>query len=337
MILIENDNCTDPFINLAIEEYTFRNLIENDVFLFLYINDPSIIIGRNQNPFIEVNPRFLYNQEIPIVRRISGGGTVFHDHGNISFSFIRKFESNLFNNYREFTRPIIETLADLGVIAVLDERNNIRIEGRKISGNAQFTSKNKMLSHGTILFSTELSTLHEALSEIIISIRSKSTPSISSEVTNVSEHTKPDINIHEFKLRLIKKIMQTEIPRRVNFTNQQWNEIHKLADSKYRTWEWNYGETPPFSYSKKIIIRNKETIIDVEVIDGVISSIATADDIHFDYLMILNSFIGCKFREVDIFEVIEEYGRKIPSSMNQTELLKLFDYLPRVKERISNQ
>ncbi|MFH1195886.1 MAG: lipoate--protein ligase [bacterium] len=337
MILIENNECTDPFVNLAIEEYVFRNFDVSEGYLFLYINQRSIIIGRNQNPFEEINPEFIYNNDFPIARRISGGGTVYHDFGNLSFSFIREFESNLFNKYREFTQPIIDLLTELGVVCNLDERNNIRIIGKKISGNAQFTSRKKMISHGTLLFDSDLTKLNTVLKCTSESLVSKSTPSIKSEVVNITNYLLTKLDIQEFKVELISKILGNKNPEQLIFSSEQWNEINKLADTKYRTWEWTYGETPPFSYSRKIYIGKREINIDIEIVDGMITSMKPSQEFNLlDESIILNSFIGCKFRESEILSVFEEYGRGIPSTIEHEAILKIFDLLPGIRKIISN-
>jgi len=151
MYLIKTPPTTNPYLNIAIEEYAVRNLDMSHDYLFIYSNAPSVVIGKNQNPFMEVNLPFLKTNNIKLARRISGGGAVYHEPGNLNFCYITESTKENFNNYKKFLNPIIEYLNSLGIPAVINQRNDIEVEGLKISGNAQFTSRNRMLSHGTLL------------------------------------------------------------------------------------------------------------------------------------------------------------------------------------------
>jgi len=274
MILIDNRNITDPHLNLALEEYALRHLDMCEDYLLLYVNEPAVIIGKHQNPWEEANLRFLREQRIPLLRRISGGGAVYHDRGNLNFSFITRYRKSRFNNYREFTRPVIETLRSLGVPTELNSRNDIVIGERKISGNAQFTSKERMLSHGTLLFSTNLENMRAALKVESQDIESKSIKSVRSRVTNISEHLPQPIHLPEFKGRLLKNIFRDAGTIPVHrFTEEEWERINDLAEKKYRRWEWNFGEGPRFRFSRSIRLESKELRLSVEVEKGLIGSI----------------------------------------------------------------
>src|SRR5690554_2341039 len=161
MIFIDNEGNNDPHLNLALEEYIVRNFKDKDYLLF-YINEPSIIIGRNQNTLEEINQSYVEENGIHVVRRISGGGAVYHDLGNLNFSFITNYDKKSLNNFRKFTEPIINVLQSLEVNAELKGRNDIVADGRKISGNAQFSTAKRMFSHGTLLFDSNLSEVANA-------------------------------------------------------------------------------------------------------------------------------------------------------------------------------
>ena len=150
MLFIDNKGITDPRINLAIEEYALKNLDINETYLLFYINEPSIIIGKNQNSVEEINTEYVESNGIHVVRRLSGGGAVYHDLGNLNYSFITKDDGDSFHNFRKFTEPVIAALNQMGVNAELSGRNDILAEGRKISGNAQFSTKGRMFTHGTL-------------------------------------------------------------------------------------------------------------------------------------------------------------------------------------------
>src|SRR5699024_9852101 len=153
---IDNKGITDPYINLAIEEYALQNFGEEDTYLLFYINAPSIIIGRNQNTVEEVNTDYVDDNHIKVVRRLSGGGAVYHDEGNLNFSFITKDDGDSFHNFAKFTEPVVQALNKIGVPAELVGRNDLQIEGRKFSGNAQFSTKGRMFSHGTLMLDSEI-------------------------------------------------------------------------------------------------------------------------------------------------------------------------------------
>ncbi len=264
MIYIDNRNFTDPHLNLALEEYVLRHPEMTGDYLLLYVNDPVVIIGKHQNPWEEANLPFLREQNIPLLRRISGGGAVYHDPGNLNFSFITQYRKSRFNKYREFTRPMIETLRELGVPAELNSRNDIVIGERKISGNAQFTSKNRMLSHGTLLFNTNLENLRTALKTEHRDIESKSIKSVRSRVTNIREHLPQPISLPDFKGRLLKHIFRDAGTIPVHrFSEEEWEQITRLAEEKYRRWEWNFGEGPAFRLHRSLRVKGKELLIDV--------------------------------------------------------------------------
>src|SRR5690625_275930 len=146
---IDNKGITDPYINLALEEYVLKNFGEEDTYLLFYINEPSIIVGKNQNSIEEINTDYVDANNIKVVRRLSGGGAVYHDEGNLNYSFITKDDGESFHNFAKFTEPIVKALNKIGVPAELIGRNDLLIKGKKFSGNAQFLTKGRMFSHGT--------------------------------------------------------------------------------------------------------------------------------------------------------------------------------------------
>ncbi|HZG73990.1 MAG TPA: lipoate--protein ligase, partial [Chondromyces sp.] len=187
MLFIDNQNITDPRINLAIEEYAVKHLDINETYLLFYINEPSIIIGKNQNTIEEINTEYVEKNNIHVVRRLSGGGAVYHDLGNLNFSFITKDDGESFHNFLKFTEPVIQALQKLGINAELSGRNDILAEGRKVSGNAQFSTKGRMFNHGTLLFDSEMDHIVSALKVRKDKIESKGIKSIRSRVANISE------------------------------------------------------------------------------------------------------------------------------------------------------
>lgn len=247
MKFIDNKGITDPRINLAIEEYALKNLDIDESYLLFYINEPSIIIGKNQNTIEEINTDYVEKQGLHVVRRLSGGGAVYHDLGNLNFSFITKDDGDSFHNFKKFTEPVIEALNKLGVKAELSGRNDILAEGRKISGNAQFSTRGRMFSHGTLLFDSEMENVVSALRVKKDKIESKGIKSIRSRVANISEFLEEKLTIEEFRSTLLKYIFNDSDVEEYALTDEDWDRIHALSKERYQNWDWNYGKSPSFN------------------------------------------------------------------------------------------
>lgn len=273
MKFIDNQGITDPRVNLAIEEFVLKHLpLEEDSYLLFYINEPSIIIGKNQNTIEEINSDYVKANNIHVVRRLSGGGAVYHDTGNLNFSFITKDDGQSFHNFRKFTQPVIDTLHSLGVNADLTGRNDIQVGEQKISGNAQFSTRGRMFSHGTLLFNSEMEHVASALKVKPIKIESKGTKSIRSRVANISEFLAEPMTIEQFKDTILRHIfgMEPDQVPQYKLTEQDWETIHRISQERYQNWDWNYGSSPKFNveHSKKFPAGIVDVRMDVE--DGLI-------------------------------------------------------------------
>ncbi|MDA3128799.1 lipoate--protein ligase [Aliibacillus thermotolerans] len=253
MKFIDNEGITDPRINLAIEEYALNHmdLDKENTYLLFYVNEPSIIIGKNQNTIEEINVDYVEENNIHVVRRLSGGGAVYHDLGNLNFSFLTKDDGNSFHNFEKFTKPIIEALNELGVPATLSGRNDIEVKGKKISGNAQFSSKGRMFSHGTLMLHSEVEHVVKALNVKDEKIKSKGIKSIKSRVANINDFLKEKLTMDEFKQLILRYIFKetTEIPT-YTLTKEDWKSIEKISNQRYRNWDWNYGKSPAFDIQR---------------------------------------------------------------------------------------
>jgi lipoate---protein ligase len=257
MKFIDNTGITDPRINLAIEEYALKHLDLDHSYLLFYVNEPSIIIGKNQNTIEEINLAYVKENNIHVVRRLSGGGAVYHDLGNLNFSFITKDDGESFHNFKKFTEPVVTALKRLGVDAELSGRNDIHVGERKISGNAQFQTKGRMFSHGTLMLNSEIEHVVSALNVKDEKIRSKGIKSIRSRVANITEFLNEPLTMDEFKNVLLRYIFdaENEIPT-YTLTEDDWKEIDNISRDRYQNWNWNFGKSPTFdlTHSKRFRI-----------------------------------------------------------------------------------
>lgn len=248
MLFIDNEGITDPRINLALEEYALKNLPADSDYLLFYINEPSIIIGKNQNTMEEINTEYVDREGIKVVRRLSGGGAVYHDLGNLNFSFITNDDGNSFHNFRKFTDPVVAALRKLGVEAELSGRNDIQVGERKISGNAQFTQKGRMFSHGTLLFDTELGKVASALKVNAEKFKSKAVKSVGSRVANIAEFLDKPMTIEEFRSFLLDSLFEGKEVRKYPLAEKDWEQVRAISAERYGNWDWNYGKSPSFNY-----------------------------------------------------------------------------------------
>ena len=313
MKLILNSN-NDPAVNLALEEYCVRNLdVENEMYLLFYINKPSVIIGKHQNTIEEINKQFVDKNGIQVVRRISGGGAVYHDFGNLNFSFITKYSPEFFHNFEKFTKPLVETLREMGVEAELGGRNDIVVGGRKISGNAQFTNLKSMFSHGTLLFNSNLDDVVQALNVKMDKIESKGIKSVRSRVANISELLSESITIHDFKERITNSIFKEyeSLPLYI-LTDSEWEKVHKLSEQKYRTWEWNFGRSPEFNIQKVNRFEFGQIDVRIFVKDGEIQEIKFYGDFlgYGDSEDVENKLKGVLFKDEEVESVLKNTDLK---------------------------
>ena len=238
----------DPAFNLALEEHLYRSVDEGHPgYFLLWRNDPSIIVGRFQNTAQEVNRSFVEERGINVVRRISGGGAVYHDLGNVNYSFIVPNDEGAPFDFARHARPVIDALAKLGVKAESGGRNDLLIDGRKFSGSAQHMDRRRLLHHGTLLFDSDLSVLEQALNVDEEKFTSKGFKSVRSRVTNILPMLPKPISVEEFIDALRDSLSGTETS---SLDEAQLSEIRRLRDKKYATWEWNWGASPEFTERK---------------------------------------------------------------------------------------
>ncbi|CAM3678499.1 lipoate--protein ligase [Marinicrinis lubricantis] len=321
MKFIDNQGITDPTINLAIEEYAVKYLPADEDYLLFYINEPSIIIGKNQNTIAEINSQYVEEHGIHVVRRLSGGGAVYHDLGNLNFSFITNNDGQSFHNYKKFTEPVVQALRNLGVQAELTGRNDIQVGERKISGNAQFAMKGRMYTHGTLMFDSKLEDVVSALKVNAAKIESKGIKSIRSRVANIIEFMSEAMTIEQFRKHLLESIFRgSDIPE-YRLTEEDWRKIKEISEQRYRSWDWNFGKSPLSNLVRSQRIEGAGTIEPHLQINGGI-----IEDIH-----IYGDFFGMEdVREVEAaLKGIPYRKESIEAALKNIDIPKYFGKVDR--------
>nr|WP_321487412.1 lipoate--protein ligase [uncultured Draconibacterium sp.] len=262
-INLKNNN---PFYCLAAEEYLLKNF-DDDIFM-LWQSDKTVVVGKHQNALGEVNYRYVRENDITVARRISGGGTVFHDAGNVNFAFIKNVKSPAEISFKQFTEPVVEALAQLDIEATTSGRNDLLIKGLKISGNAEHVFKNRVLHHGTLLFNSDLENLGNSIKVIPGKYTSKAVQSNRSKVANIAPFLKKDLDIEEFIDFLIGVQLKKEGAESYTISADEEKAINKLVDEKFTTWEWRWGYSPKYTFTNKVEIDGRTLEIFLKIKKG---------------------------------------------------------------------
>ncbi|WP_085521940.1 lipoate--protein ligase [Tuberibacillus sp. Marseille-P3662] len=270
MKYINNQEIMDVNLNFAIEEYALTELSIDETYLLFYSMTPTVIVGKNQNVVEEINMDYVREHDVSVARRLSGGGAVYNDEGDLSFSFITKDDGDSFHNYEKFTKPVIRALHQMGVDAELQGRNDLIVGDKKISGNAQFSTRGRMFSHGTLMFDVNLDNVARALNPDAEKYKSKGIKSVRSRVTNIRDHLNEDMDRIQFRQMLLKYIFEEEGGiQEYELTEKDWARIHEIAD-QYRDWDWIYGKSPKFNVRHTERFTAGRVDIRLEVRKGVI-------------------------------------------------------------------
>lgn len=280
----------DPYFNLALEEYLLKHPDFSDDLFFLWRNQKCVIIGRNQNPYNEINLEYAKENDIRVVRRSTGGGCVYHDEGNINFTFLSSQLTNRLNQYEYFLAPLITLLRKKGLNAVFVPKTHIFVDEYKVSGNAQTFYKNKMIHHGTLLFDVNQTHLksvlenHNVFDTVAIS-------STRASVANISDLLEPKMSVEDFMEYILSEMGIQECDT-ITLTKQEIKDIEELADTKYRSWDWVFGQTPKFMIEKNAYC--------FTISGGIITEAS-----HFkEYL------IGAKYQKESITELLQQHKDK---------------------------
>ncbi len=315
MLEIINNN-HDPFFNLALEEYLVKNTALDSLFI-IWQNSPVVVIGKNQNALDEVNSKFLQANNIDLVRRISGGGAVYHDLGNLNFTFVMADKGRVAFDFKAFTRPIINTLGKIGIKAEDDGRNDITINGQKFSGNAQFRYGKKVMHHGTLLYDVNLGKMAQALNVNPEKMGDKGIKSVHSRVTNISDHLKGKLDVEEFKALLVENLKaEINIKESMELSPDDLLQITHLSNKKYKTWVWNYGKSPDYNIKRQKRFPWGSMEIRFKVEKGIIKHCQIYGDFFADkdIIFLEQSFLGAKYNQTSIETLIKK--------------INIYDYIP---------
>ncbi len=276
MWCIQSDS-TDPYFNLAAEEYLLKQ-VGQDV-CFLYRNVPSIVVGKHQNTLAEINLAFTREKGLLVARRISGGGAVYHDLQNLNFAFMSRGKEGELVDYPRYLAPVIQALAGFGLEVSLGKRNELLLGGAKISGTASHVYRNRVLHHGTLLFNTDLQALSGALGNDASRFKDRAVKSVPSRVTNIRDHLEKGIGIGAFQERFMQALLQTMKGARVRPLSQaERTRITGLRDERFSTWDWNYGYSPRYRYEHSLSYAAGNLRLQLEVEKGMIKSLSLGGD-----------------------------------------------------------
>ncbi len=322
MIYVSNEEITDPRINLAIETYLLQEMPLEEPILLFYINEPSIIIGRNQNTIEEINVDYVEEKGIHVVRRLSGGGAVYHDIGNLNFSFIMPDDGESFRNFAKVTQPIIDALHAMGVEgAQLKGRNDLVIDDRKFSGNAMYATSGRMFAHGTLMFDSDVNEVVNALKVRKDKIESKGIKSIRSRVTNIKPYLSDEyqnVSTKDFRQAILLRIFgvdKVEDVKVYQLTDEDWEKINRISEKYYRNWDWNYGKSPEFD----IVRRKRYPIGSIEVKMNVVNG-------RIHEIRIYGDFFGLgEIADVEKVLTDVKYEKKhLEEAVSQVDVKKYF-------------
>lgn len=298
----------NPAYNIALEAYAFKELQSEDELFILWINEPAIIIGKHQNAVQEINKEYTDANGIHVVRRLSGGGAVYHDLNNLNYTIIsNKSEEGAFD-FKTFSQPVIETLADLGVKAEFTGRNDLEIDGKKFCGNAQAYYKGRMMHHGCLLFDVDMTVLGNALKVSKDKIESKGVKSVRARVTNILSELPEKITVNDFADKILDK-MKERYPDMTEYVLSE-NELAKIQQSyeeQFSTWDWTYGKSPEYTVERSVRYPAGKITSYIQAENSIITGLKIYGDFFGigDVSDIEELLIGTRYEYADVLEKLQ--------------------------------
>ena len=296
MIYIETGS-TDVYYNFGLEYYfTVEKQLQDTVFLF-WQTTPTLMVGKYQNVLEEINKPYADEHNIQIVRRMSGGGTIYTDLGGWQFSFIQHKETGEIE-FQQYIAPVIDALEELGVHAEFNGRNDLTIDGKKFSGNAQYRLENSIVHHGSLLFDTDICRMVESTTVDSYKILSKSIKSVRDRVTNISEHMPDSMDVKTFKECMVRHIMNGS-DAVYEVTPEDDKRIREIAEEKFNRWECIYGADPKFNIERMGRLAGGKIQFKIDVQKGIIKNAAIYGDFFssLDGSTICSALIGCRYEQ----------------------------------------
>ncbi|CAH1852360.1 lipoate--protein ligase [Convivina intestini] len=326
---------TDAYTNIAMDTWLLENLDLSEPVFSLWRNKRAVIVGRNQNTFAEINQKYIDEHDVQVVRRVSGGGAVYHDLGNICFTFFVPVKSSAEVDFKKFVQPMCDALRSIGIETEISGRNDLTIDDKKVSGNAQRYVKGYLMHHGTLLWDTDVDAMVRALNVADEKFISKAAKSVRSRVGNIRNYAPENMSIEKFMDLLRYYLTDEGKDGEYKLTDEQKQSILDLRDQKFATWEWNYGHSPEFTYHNHEKFDGGSVDVYIDVHQGKI------DDIEFrgdflgvrDWRDIKDAFIGQAYTPATLKQILAENrdGQYFGSVTDDQLLSVIFDHKGKVK------
>lgn len=325
-LLCINSPFTDPYMNLAAEEYLLKHF-DADIFM-LYINRASVIVGKHQNTLSEINIEDIKQKNIAVVRRLSGGGTVYHDLGNLNFVWIVQGEKNKPVNFNKYMNDIYLFLKSLNINVSQTKNNDLAIDGKKISGNAEHIFKQRLIHHGTLLYNTNLQDLNNAISGNAAFYSTKAVQSKRANVTNIINFMNKPVTIKAFRNALFHYIKNKYVQSiDYQFDERDLSAIRNLAARKYTTWEWNFAYSPKYIFEKDLTQAGEKISVRFKVQKGIITDFRIKTKFLDEYELntLAKSINGSKHHRDELNKIFEKsFFKQLKKKMKIDDLFILF-------------
>ena len=303
------NSSTDPHYNMSFDEYCLERFPSDDTVFFLWRNSPSVIIGRNQNAYAEVNLPYLEANGIKLARRVTGGGAVYHDLQNLNYTIIGR-SADLDRDFPGYLHMMLDALRALGVPAEMTGRNDIVVEGRKVSGYAKRVYKDRLMVHGTLMYDVDIASLTEALSVPGSKMDAAGISSVRSRVANLRDYLPQFSRIEEMQEALERRLSRDYNDAQVILTGEQEAEIREICRTKFSTWEWNYGLSPKAGFSRASRLPCGTVEVRCSIVRGKVRGLSFGGDFigSLPAEGLAAALEGCRFDRSALLESLRSLG-----------------------------